>query len=206
MINNNKNNLIDKKNETIINGAIKIFIKKGFDNATIDEIIKEAKVGKGTIYRRIGNKEKLEQFVIKQIGSLMFSKIKERLKKNKNNPLLQFKEIINIMCDFFDDKPQIAMLFYSRIFFNPKKPNITKHWPPIPSLKTENFVENIFKKAIKEKQIKNINIQTFLKGFTYFCNPFYFNFLKKTMMLTKSEISVMITDYILNGIAIKQTD
>jgi len=199
MTNDNKNNLTDEKNEVILDGAIKVFVKKGFDNATIDEIVKEAKVGKGTIYRRIGNKEKLEQFIIKQMGSLMFGKIKKRAKGN-NNPLLQFKEIINIMCDFFDDKPQVSMLFYSRIFFNPKKPNVTKNWPPIPNFKTNNFVENILEKAIKKKQIRNINIQAFLKGFTYFCNPFYFNFLKETLGLTKSEISVMITDSILNGI------
>ena len=104
------------------------------------------------------------------------------------------------MCDFFDDSPQVAMLFYSRIFFNPKKPNTSTSWPPIPNLKTDDFIENILKNAIKQKQIRNINIQAFLKGFTFFCNPFYFNFLKETLSLSKSEISVLIADTILNGI------
>lgn len=198
----NEEKSINKKDESIFNGAIKVFIKKGFDNATIDEIIKEAEVGKGTIYRRIGNKEKLEQFIIKQMGSLMFGKIKKKIKDN-DNPLLQFKGIINIMCDFFDEQPQVAMLFYSRIFFNPKKPNTTTSWPPIAGLKTDNFVEDILERAIKKKQIKTINIQAFLKGFTYFCNPFYFNFLKETLNLSKSEISVLITDSIVNGINYK---
>jgi len=200
---NYKENSINKKDEAIINGAINVFIKKGFDNATIDEIIKEAKVGKGTIYRRIGNKEKLEQFIIKQMGTLMFGKIKKKIGQS-DNPLLQFKGIINTMCDFFDDKPQVATLFYSRIFFNPKRPNNLTSWPPIPNLKTDNFIENILKSAIEKKQIKNINIQAFLKGFTYFCNPFYFNFLKETLHLSKSEISVLITDSILNGITSKK--
>lgn len=200
MIKNNTENIINKKDNSIFNGAINVFVKKGFDNATIDEIIKEAKVGKGTIYRRIGNKEKLELFVIKRMGSLMFGKIKKKVKKS-DNPLLQFKEIINTMCDFFDDNPHIAMLFYSRIFFNPKKPNIITSWPPIPNLKTDSLIENILEEAIKKNQIKKINIPAFLKGFTYSCNPFYYNFLKETLNLSKSEISVLISDSILNGIA-----
>ena len=187
MIKNNPKNSIKEKDESIFNGAINVFIRKGFDNATMDEIVSEAKVGKGTIYRRIGNKKKLEQFIIKQMGSLMFGKIKKKL-QSKHSPLFQFKEIIGIMCDFFDEKPQIAMLFYSRIFFNPKKPNTETSWPPIPNLKTNNLVEDILKKAIEQKQIKKINVQAFLKGFTYFCNPFYFNFLKETLGLSKSEI------------------
>ena len=194
---------MSKKDESIINGAINVFIKKGFDNATIDEIAQEAQVGKGTIYRRIGNKEKLEQFIIKQMGTLMFGKIKKKIKKN-HDPIVQFKEIISTMCDFFDDKPKIAMLFYSRIFFNTKKPNTLTTWPPIPNLKTDNLVENIIKQAIRNEQIKNINIPAFLKGFTYFCNPFYYTFLKETLNLTKSEISVLMTDSILNGVSISK--
>jgi len=199
MTKNELEKLTNKKNQSIINGAINVFIKKGFDNATIDEIVNEAKVGKGTIYRRLGNKEKLEKFVIKQMGTLMFGKIKKKVKEN-DAPLVQFKEIVTVMCDFFDSKPQVAMLFYSRIFFNPKKINTEISWPPIQDLETNNLVENILKKAIEEKQIKKINIPAFLKGFTYFCNPFYFNFLKETLGLSKSEISVMIADSILNGI------
>lgn len=200
---NNEENLINKKDEAILNGAINVFIKKGFDNATIDEIVNESKVGKGTIYRRIGNKEKLEKFIMKQMGTLMFSKIKKKIIKN-DNPLLQFKEIVNIMCDFFDDKPQVAMLFYSRMFFNPKKPNITTSWPPITGLKTDNLVEDIIKSAIQKKQIKDLDAVVFLRGFTCFCNPFYYYFLKETIGLSKSEISVYIIDTLLNGVAVKK--
>lgn len=196
-------NIINKKDESIINGAIKVFVEKGFDKATLDEIVKEAKVGKGTIYRHIGDKEKLEKFVMGKMGSLMFGRIRERVLK-RDDPVLQFKEIINIMCDFFDEKPQIAMLFYSRIFFNPKRPNSTTSWPPIAGLKTDNLVENIIKDAIKKKKFKEMDASVFLRGFTYFCNPFYYHFLKETIGLTKSEISVWIIDTLLNGISIKK--
>lgn len=195
---------LNQKDELIVNSAINIFVKKGFDKATMDEIVQEAGIGKGTIYRRIGNKEKLEKFVIKQMGLLMFNKIKKKIRKN-NNPLLQLKEIINIMCDFFDDNSQVAMLFYSKLFFNLKQPNTVTSWPPIAGLKTDNLFENILRKAIKEKQIKNINIEGFLKGFTYFCNPFYYNFLKETLKLSKSEISVFISEFIINGIGQKRS-
>ena len=53
---------IDKelpKNERILLAAEEIFSKYGFEKATLDEIIALADVGKGTVYKYFGNKEKL---------------------------------------------------------------------------------------------------------------------------------------------------
>ena len=53
---------IDKdlpKNERILLAAEEVFAKYGFEKATLDEIITLADVGKGTVYKYFGNKEKL---------------------------------------------------------------------------------------------------------------------------------------------------
>ncbi len=47
------------KNERILLAAEEVFSKYGFEKATLDEIISLADVGKGTIYKYFGNKEKL---------------------------------------------------------------------------------------------------------------------------------------------------
>lgn len=53
---NNKNRESEKKKK-ILNSAIKIFGEKGFQNATIAEIAKEAGIGDATIYEYFKNKE-----------------------------------------------------------------------------------------------------------------------------------------------------
>lgn len=47
------------KNERILLAAEEVFSKYGFEKATLDEIISLADVGKGTVYKYFGNKEKL---------------------------------------------------------------------------------------------------------------------------------------------------
>ncbi len=55
-ISNNKNRESERKKK-ILNSAIKIFGEKGFQNATISEIAKEAGIGDATIYEYFKNKE-----------------------------------------------------------------------------------------------------------------------------------------------------
>jgi AcrR family transcriptional regulator len=49
----------NKRRQDIIEAARKVFSKKGFINATIDEIAEEAELSKGTIYTYFTNKDEL---------------------------------------------------------------------------------------------------------------------------------------------------
>jgi len=43
-------NVKENKQDKIIDASIKVFSKKGYDLATIDEIAKKARVSKGTVF------------------------------------------------------------------------------------------------------------------------------------------------------------
>lgn len=47
------------KNERILRAAEAVFSKKGYRQATLDEIVKIADTGKGTVYKYFNNKENL---------------------------------------------------------------------------------------------------------------------------------------------------
>lgn len=47
------------KEERILKAAEDVFSRRGFESATVDEIITLADVGKGTVYKYFGNKEQL---------------------------------------------------------------------------------------------------------------------------------------------------
>lgn len=49
----------DLRREQLLNAAARLFSCKGFYNTYVDDIIKEAGIGKGTFYRNFKNKEEL---------------------------------------------------------------------------------------------------------------------------------------------------
>lgn len=52
------------RKEELLNIAYKMFISKGYDNTSIDEIIKEANMAKGTFYYYFNSKEEMLDLVI----------------------------------------------------------------------------------------------------------------------------------------------
>ncbi|MDR3562475.1 MAG: TetR/AcrR family transcriptional regulator [Negativicutes bacterium] len=56
----------DSKRQHILDAAYKIFSLKGYNRATVDEIISLADTGKGTVYNYFGNKEQLFWSVIQE--------------------------------------------------------------------------------------------------------------------------------------------
>jgi len=73
------------KHIKIINAATKVFAKKGFFNARISDIAKEAKVADGTIYLYFNNKFDILISVFDEEISNMINQI-NKLLKNENDP------------------------------------------------------------------------------------------------------------------------
>jgi len=78
--------LRDKKKietrKSIFEIAGRLFKEKGFDNTTIDEITKEAGIGKGTFFNYFPTKEALLQDFIKRKEELVFDLVKDQLTRN----------------------------------------------------------------------------------------------------------------------------
>ncbi len=67
------------KRNIILLSAVKIFARDGFEKATIDEIIKDAKVAKGTVYYYFKSKEEIFNAIVSD-GIVDFeNKIKEAI-------------------------------------------------------------------------------------------------------------------------------
>ncbi|MGR3741249.1 TetR/AcrR family transcriptional regulator [Companilactobacillus sp. DQM5] len=84
-----------KKDELILDSAQKLFYKKGYNKAKVEDIAKEANVSKVTIFKYFESKKKLaHKVVIKAIrdGYIDFNKI-------VNNDSLDFKEKVKQMIE-----------------------------------------------------------------------------------------------------------
>jgi AcrR family transcriptional regulator len=63
------------KQETIINAAFKEFALKGYDNASLNEIIKQCGVAKGSFYRYFKNKRELYRYLLQTAKEKRLSKL-----------------------------------------------------------------------------------------------------------------------------------
>ena len=79
------------KEEIILNASIKVFSKKGYDLATIDEIAKKAKVSKGIVFFYFKKKENLiERAALRSVPVEEISDVNERNHKNAQELLNDF--------------------------------------------------------------------------------------------------------------------
>lgn len=81
-----------EKKELIINAAIKEFVQNGFDKASTNEIVKEAKISKGSLFKYFHSKKDLYLFLI-EYGIQIIENLYEHIDLNETDI---FKRIENI--------------------------------------------------------------------------------------------------------------
>ena len=74
--------LTKKRRRQIVEGAIRVFSKKGFHPATVDEIAKEAKVTIGTLYNYIRSKPDLIYLAYQYVSEILVTNLLDGLRKN----------------------------------------------------------------------------------------------------------------------------
>jgi len=95
----------DRKNE-ILDVAERLFYSKGFENCTVNDILKEVGIAKGTFYHYFKSKEETLEAVVERSITIMASRIKEAIRKEEYKP---DQKLMNVflamrMGDDVDDK------------------------------------------------------------------------------------------------------
>lgn len=87
--------LANDKYRKIIDGAIKVFSKKGFYNSKVSDVAKAAEVADGTIYLYFKNKDDLLISIFEHSMDYFFQQVKERL-KTVSTPVEKLKTFISL--------------------------------------------------------------------------------------------------------------
>jgi AcrR family transcriptional regulator len=75
---------MQEKEKRILESAIKHFIRYGYRKTSIDEIVKDARVGKGMVYHYFTNKEDLFKKVAEIEHEIMFNELEKAVASEQN--------------------------------------------------------------------------------------------------------------------------
>lgn len=135
-------NLIDEKRRQIIEGAIKVFKKKGFHKATVREIAKEAKIGLGSIYDYVNSKDDILSLFFENYVTTFFDKVRSRAFQIPD-PLLRLEVTFRAFVEAAMELEDQVMLSYTQARY------VKKSYLRIILRKEGQIVEH-FRKIISE--------------------------------------------------------
>lgn len=114
---NNFEKLPEEKKKRIIDACIKEFSKCGYDNASTNNIIKEAGIAKGALFGYFGNKKDLYLYILDYAIKYYINYMLERM--NDNNPDF-FQRILDwatLKISISTEEPAVYN-FFAAAFFN----------------------------------------------------------------------------------------
>ncbi len=124
------------KEKELLSAAYKLFTSRGIEKTSIDDIVKMAKVGKGTFYLYFKDKyEILNKIILKKSNCI----IKDCLEKTDKLGIVDFKErtliFIDYIIKFFEENKSLLKLInkniswglYRKAIMDPKEYEEVKH-------------------------------------------------------------------------------
>lgn len=106
-------NLIGEKRKQIIEGAIKVFKKKGYHKATVREIAREAQIGLGSIYDYVNSKDDILYLFFENYVTTFFEKVRSRASQI-SDPLLRLEVTFRAFVEAAMELEDQVMLSYTQ--------------------------------------------------------------------------------------------
>ena len=138
---------MDKKSK-ILEAATKIFAKEGFQDASVDEIVKIAEVAKGTFYYYFKSKDDLFLALIGSGTDRLSEKMIEESDKY-SDPIQKIKAIIESQYKFFGANQDLCLVLLSEIW------RLESKWRQKYSIKKDQYIKAL-EHAIELGQKNNI--------------------------------------------------
>jgi len=135
-------NLIGEKRRQIIEGAIKVFKKKGFHKATVREIAEEARIGLGSIYDYVNSKDDILYLFFENYVTTFFDKVRSRASQI-TDPLLRLEVTFRAFVEAAMELEDQVMLSYTQARY------VKKNYLKIILRKESEIVEH-FRKIFTE--------------------------------------------------------
>ncbi|AZU64693.1 TetR/AcrR family transcriptional regulator [Neobacillus mesonae] len=162
-------NLDQEKQDRIINAAIKEFAQKGYDNASTNEIVKEAEISKGLLFHYFGNKKQLYLFLFDYCYDLIADEFFKKIDLSEADFFSRMRQAVIIKMELLANYPELFN-FLQAVYLEESKEIKQEFENKLKQLLEINFAkmyENIdtskFRDDIEQEKILKIITWTFEK-------------------------------------------
>ncbi|WP_066071812.1 TetR/AcrR family transcriptional regulator [Neobacillus soli] len=100
-------NLDKEKQDRIINAAIKEFAQKGYNNASTNEIIKEAGISKGLLFHYFGNKKQLFLFLFDYCYELIAEQFYQKINFTETDFFTRIRQAVMVKMELLAAYPDL---------------------------------------------------------------------------------------------------
>lgn len=116
---NNVDTKAEKRMDQIINAAIEVFLKKGYEGATTKEIAKKAKVSEGTIFRYFKTKKDILIAILNRMAEQVFLEFEKEIHDNGNDDEREtVKKLLKKYYRFIVDNSDLLKILFFEVQFH----------------------------------------------------------------------------------------
>lgn len=158
-------NLDDEKQDRIINAALKEFAQKGYDNASTNEIVKEAGISKGLLFHYFQNKKQLYLFLFDYCYELIIDEYYKKADLTEPDFFKRMRQAIQIKAELLSKYPDI-LKFIQESFLEEStdlKEEFEKRKQELTKINFEKAYEGIDLSRFRE----DVDVQKVLKVITW---------------------------------------
>ncbi|ROR28465.1 TetR family transcriptional regulator [Mobilisporobacter senegalensis] len=106
------------KQKRILNAAMKEFDQKGYKNASTNEIVKDANIGKGMLFHYFKSKKDLFLFLYDYTLDILMNEFYEKINLNERDILKRLRQVIVIKFNLINRHPDMLNFIKSAYFDN----------------------------------------------------------------------------------------
>lgn len=183
------------KKEDIINSARTLFTKYNFDKVSMDEIAKDAKVTKKTIYHYFHDKQELFQYFIEEELEHIHKKI-EKVNKSNETFLEKISENLQNVLAINNDNKLLTNLIQDKVNNNLHNQSSFIVY----ETKIIDYLEKKIEEEIEKGNIKNCDAR--LTAFIIYKTIYSLNF-EYDKSVDKKELINEVTEILTNGLLMK---
>lgn len=160
-------NLEKEKQERIVNAAIKEFANKGYDQASTNEIVKNANISKGLLFHYFKNKKQLFLFVFDYCVELSVNDLYGKIDFGEKDVFLRLRQIMGVKLELISKTPHIIDFLMAAVLDESKeiKQYVEKKSKELSEIGYTQIFKDIdvskFKKGVDIEKVMNIIIWTF---------------------------------------------
>ena len=158
-----KEEVENDKKQRLLNTAFTLFTQKGIKDTSIQEIVDNANVAKGTFYLYFKDKYEIQNILIAKKSEKLFNDALEKLHKNYIESFPdQIIFIINNIIDELQKQPTLLKFISKNLSWGVYNKSILKIYEN--SEKKEDSLFNLFLKVVEENNInlKNLEVTLFM--------------------------------------------